>query len=214
MPGNRLRRGELKLDDAKPGPIRKLNPALVLITLGSISSRRWFHLIHAHQDNGFRRLHRCYLVEVTTGLEFVFEIRARVGAPIVVGDTGRGTRRIVPIESGEFEGSGMHGILLAGGADYQLIHPDGFTEIEARYVLETDRGARIYAVNRGMRHSPREVIERLNAGENVDPSAVYFRATPVFETAAPELAWLMRSIFVSSGERSPDAVRIRVYRVP
>ena len=107
----------------------------------------------------------------------------------------------------------MRGIILPGGADYQLIHSDGFTEIEARYVLQTEQGARIYVVNRGIRHGPRDEIERLNVGEVVNPSEIYFRATPVFETAAPELHWLMRSIFVCSGERFPDAVHIRVYRV-
>ena len=33
------------------------------------------------------------------------------------------------------------------------------------------------------------------------------------ETAAPELEWLMRSIFVSTGERYPNGVIIRYWRV-
>jgi hypothetical protein len=47
----------------------------------------------------------------------------------------------------------------------------------------------------------------------VDPSQVYFKTVPAFETAAPDLQWLMRSIFVATGERHPTEVVIHVWRV-
>jgi hypothetical protein len=151
-------------------------------------------------------------------LEFVFELKAEVDAPIQVGVTAGRERRIVPIGGGTFEGPGVdgrgiRGKLLPGGADYQVIHADGFTEIEARYVLETDQGELIYVSNRGMRHAPPEVIAKLNAGEAVDQSQIYFRVTPVFETASPRLQWLTRAVFVCTGERYPDGVKIRYYRL-
>ena len=52
-------------------------------------------------------------------------------------------------------------------------------------------------------------MRRLNAGEVVDQSEIYFRAVPAFETGDPELEWLMRSIF----ERYPNGVIIRFFRV-
>ena len=56
-------------------------------------------------------------------------------------------------------------------------------------------------------------MKRLNAGEVVDPKLVYFRTVPRFETAAPDLKWLTRSVFVGVGERSPNEVIVRFYRL-
>jgi hypothetical protein len=146
-------------------------------------------------------------------LEFAFEVRAEVANPTVVGETPNGTRRIINILGGTFEGPKIKGKVLAGGADWQLIRKDGFTELDARYTLQTDSGRLIYVSNIGMRHAAPEVMKRLNSGERVNPDEVYFRAVPKFETAAPELEWLTRSIFIATGERSPNSVLIRFFRV-
>jgi len=148
-------------------------------------------------------------------LEFAFEVRAQVADPITVGELPTGqTRRIIDILGGTVEGPGIKGALLPGGADWQLIRgSDGFTDIDARYAFETDAGEIVYVSNVGIRHAPPEVMRRLNAGEKVDQSQIYFRAIPRFETAAPGLQWLMRSIFVSTGERYPNGVIIRFWRV-
>ncbi len=68
-------------------------------------------------------------------------------------------------------------------------------------------------VNRGFRHGPPEVIQKLIAGESVDPGAYYFRCAPMFETAAPAHQWLTRTVFVGSGARHPDSVELRFYAV-
>jgi hypothetical protein len=146
-------------------------------------------------------------------LEFAFEVRAEVANPTVVGELPTGTRRIVEILGGTFEGPKLKGTLLPGGADWQLIRADGFTDIDARYTLQTDSGDLIYVSNVGIRHAPPDVIRRLNAGEAVDQSQIYFRSVPKLETAAPELEWLMRSIFIATGERYPNGVVIRFWRV-
>jgi hypothetical protein len=149
-------------------------------------------------------------------LEFAFEVRAEVADPIVVGELPTGqTRRIIEIRGGTFEGPKVKGRVRPGGADWQLIRrEDGFTDVDARYTLETDTGKLIYVTNIGIRHAPPDVMRRLNAGEVVDQSQIYFRAVPKFETAAPELQWLMRSVFVATGERYPNGVIIRFWRVP
>ena len=103
--------------------------------------------------------------------------------------------------------------MLPGGADWQLIREDGLTEADARYTIETDRGSLVYVQNRGLRHAAPDVMKRLLAGEPVDPSLVYFKTVPTFETAAPDLQWLTRSVFIGSGERQPTAVIIRFWRV-
>jgi hypothetical protein len=146
-------------------------------------------------------------------LEFAFEARVEIADPIVVGPTPRGERRMIPILRGEFDGPALRGRILPGGADWQVLRPDGVTELCALYLLETDSGARVQVMNRGLRHGPAEVMNRLRAGEDVDPSQYYFRAAPEFETAAPELDWMNRSLFVATGERHPNRVVVRFWRL-
>jgi hypothetical protein len=148
------------------------------------------------------------------GLEFAFEVRAQVADPLVVGELPNGTRRIIDILGGTVEGPGISGVIRPGGADWQMIRrEDGFTDVDARYTIETDSGSLIYVTNIGIRHAPPDVMRRLNAGETVDQSDIYFRAVPKFETGDPELEWLMRSIFICTGERYPNGVIIRFFRV-
>jgi hypothetical protein len=146
-------------------------------------------------------------------LVFAFEARVEVGPPVEIGQVPRGRRRIVPILSGTFEGPGIKGRVVPGGADWQIIRADGFSELDTRYTLETDKGQIIYVQNGGMRHAPPAIMEKLLKGEAVDPSLVYFRTVPTFETAAPELQWLTRSVFVGTGERYPTQVVIRFWRL-
>jgi len=146
-------------------------------------------------------------------LEFALELHAEVGKPDEVGAVPGGTRRVIPILGGTFSGSGLKGKILPGGADHQLLQSDGFTQLEARYILQTEQGEMIYVTNRGMRHGPAEVLQRLNAGERVDPNLIYFRTAATLDTPAPRLQWMARSIFVCVGERYPTEVVVRFYRV-
>jgi hypothetical protein len=152
-------------------------------------------------------------VTITPSLVPAFDVVAEVTAPIEVGDTPLGARRMIPILNGRVSGPRLSGRLLEGGVDYQLIRADGLAEIHARYIIETDSGARVYVENTGIRHGPPEAMARLRRGEPVDPALIYFRTVPRFETAAPELAWLMRSIFISAGARFPQTVELHIFEV-
>ncbi|WP_431267312.1 DUF3237 domain-containing protein [Dankookia sp. P2] len=147
------------------------------------------------------------------GMGLIGQVEVAVGPPLVVGAGPAGERRIVPILGGRVGGPRLTGEILAGGADFQVIRPDGVTEIVARYTLQLDDGALVYVVNRGIRHAAPEDMARLLRGEPVPPERVYFRTAPVFETAAPAHAWLHRSLFVGFGERRPDSVRVRIHAV-
>jgi hypothetical protein len=152
-------------------------------------------------------------LQAIPSLRPAFDVEAVVAPPIEVGDTPLGARRMIPILSGRVSGARLSGRLLEGGVDYQLIRADGLAEIHARYIIETDSGARVYVENTGIRHGPPEAMARLRRGEAVDPATIYFRTVPRFETAAPELAWLQRSIFVCAGARFPERVELRIFEV-
>jgi hypothetical protein len=145
--------------------------------------------------------------------EFIATIEAEVAAPLLFGPGVTGERRIVPITGGRVSGPRLAGEILPGGADYQLIRADSVAEIEARYTLRLTDGALVYVVNRGLRHAAPEDMARLLRGEWVPPERVYFRTSPVFETAAPAHAWLQRSLFLGLGERQPNLVRVRLFAV-
>ena len=146
-------------------------------------------------------------------LVFAFELRAQVGPPMELGQVPGGRRRIVPILGGTFAGPAVRGKILPGGADWQIVRADGFTELDTRYTIETDSGSKVYVQNAGMRHAPPAIMEKLLAGQMVDPAQVYFRTVPVFETSAPELQWMTRAIFVGIGERQPSDVIIRFWQL-
>lgn len=150
---------------------------------------------------------------MTLPTEFAFELRATVAAPQEIGDTPAGRRRFIPITGGTFEGPKLKGVVLPGGADAQVIRPDGVTDLVARYTLQADDGTLIYVVNRGLRHGPPEIMQRLMRGETVDPTLYYFRTTPVFEVAAGPHDWLNRSIFIGTGARHAAEVHVRYFRV-
>jgi hypothetical protein len=147
------------------------------------------------------------------GLEFAFEERVALSKPLVIGPTAAGLRRVIPIAGGTFEGPKLKGRVLEGGADWQILRNDGIDELHARYTLETDGGALIYVLAQGLRTGPAEIMQRLRSGEVVDPSLYYFRCAVTFETGAPELQWLTRSLFVASGQRYPSEVVIRFWKV-
>jgi hypothetical protein len=152
-------------------------------------------------------------VAAMPALRLLYSSVIEVGAPLVIGNTPAGFRRVVPILGGRFSGPRIRGRVLPGGADWQVVRLDGTLEVEARYTLETEQGQLISVTNRGLRHGPREIIERLVAGMEVSPDLYYFRTIPILEAGDASLAWLNAIVAVASGERHPNHVVITVYEV-
>jgi hypothetical protein len=147
------------------------------------------------------------------GLEHVLHLSVQVAAAIEVGATRQGVRRVVPITGGQVTGPLLTGRVLPGGADYQLIRSATETQVEARYLIESDQGELVYVDNRGLRTASAADIARLRQDLYVDPARVYFRTSPRFETASPRLDALNTGVFVGVGERLPGAVTFDVFRV-
>ena len=146
-------------------------------------------------------------------LQPLLKAEITLAAPQELGDSPLGRRRIINITGGRFSGERLAGRVLPGGADWQVIRPDGVADLDARYTLQTNDGALIYVRNHGYRHGPADVIRKLAAGEAVDPSLYYMRATPLFETGDARYAWLNRIICVATGARRPSAVELEVFEV-
>jgi hypothetical protein len=130
-----------------------------------------------------------------------------------VGATPNGNRRVGLVSGGKFEGPKLKGIVLPGGADWIIGRPDGSTTLDVRIVLETDDGAAIGMLYRGMRHGPASVMDRVNAGVYVDPAEYYFRTAVAFDTAAPKYDWLNRIIAIGTGSRPPEGPVYEIFEV-
>ena len=130
-----------------------------------------------------------------------------------LGQTPAGHRRVINIIGGSFTGERLSGVVLPGGADWQILRADGAADLDARYTLQTHGGALVQVRSRGLRHGPPEVMARVARGEAVDSSAYYFRTVLRFETGAAELDWLNRVIAVASGARRARAVELDAYEL-
>ena len=145
--------------------------------------------------------------------EPIFRIHAELADILHLGRTPYGDRRVINILGGRVDGPRLQGRILPGGADWQIVRPDGVADLTARYTIETDQGARILVASDGLRHGPPEIIDRLARGEPVDPALYYFRTAMRFETADPAVDWLNRIIALARGAREARAVRLEVYEV-
>jgi Protein of unknown function (DUF3237) len=147
-------------------------------------------------------------------LRKVYRLKATLGQPVDLGDTAQGRRRIVPLTGGAFTGAELNGELLPGAsADWQILLGDGTALGDIRYTLQTDRGDLLYVQSRSVRHGSAEVLARLGRGEDVDPSEYTFRTSTQIETAAPDLDWLNKGIFISVAGRQPEGVIYETYLV-
>jgi hypothetical protein len=152
-------------------------------------------------------------ISTAPGLRFAFSIKARVGPIQDLGQTARGHRRVIDILGGEVQGPRLEGEVLPGGADWQIVRPDGTIEVVARYTIKSRSGATIYVQNEGLRVASPEVLARMSKGERVPVGSYHFRTAPRFETAEPSLKWLERATFVGVAARTPDRVAIGFHEV-
>jgi hypothetical protein len=64
-----------------------------------------------------------------------------------------------------------------------------------------------------VRYGGAEFLARLGRGEDVDASEYVFRTSTQIETAAPDLDWLHKGVFISVAGRQPAGVIYETYLV-
>jgi hypothetical protein len=113
---------------------------------------------------------------------------------------------------GSFSGD-AEGEVLAGGADWQTLLPDGTIELAAHYLLKTRAGGLIEVSSIGIRHASAEVLEKLSRGELVPREDYYFRTHMRLRTADPSLLLWNRRLYYSVGERKRANVCLTVFEL-
>lgn len=149
-------------------------------------------------------------------LEYLGKLTIDVAGPVEVGRTFAGQRRVIPITGGTFVGPEITGTILNAGADFQVLRSATVSDLDARYVVELDDGARLFVTNVAYRTGAAEDITALAEGRPVPAERIYFRCAPRFEVADTPTSswqWLESTVVIGSGRREPDAVIIDLWVV-
>lgn len=125
----------------------------------------------------------------TPTLDYVMTLSVNLGEAYSVGRTSFGSRNVIPITGGTFQGPNIKGTIIPGGADWQLSDSEsGRTTLEAIYAIRTDDGVNIHVRNVGIIANGKDA--------NGNPT-FYFRAAPKFEAPIDsKYAWLNNALFV------------------
>ena len=153
---------------------------------------------------------------MTLQLRHAFRLDVELRPAVEVGPTHAGMRRVIPITGGRFHGERIQGVILPGGADWNVIRPDGITHLWARYEIQADDGAVISVINEGIGRVTPEQMAHIFSCHPAQVQDWYTRTTPKFETAAPQHRWLNEAVFVGDllpPTENPWAVSIEVYEV-
>ena len=141
-------------------------------------------------------------------------MRIRVLASHIIEDIPGGTRRrIALLGEGSVTGSRLKGTVLPGGVDALLTRNDGSLMPDVRLVVKTHDGSLIFVQYRGIRHGKPEMMERIAAGEHINPAEYYLRNAPFFEASSGPYQWLNHIVSVGIGRREPDSAVYDIYEI-
>ena len=143
---------------------------------------------------------------------FLFTIALEIQAS-TLGDTPYGHRRFFHFDGGSFDGPDLEGKVLPGGGGSSLIRTDNVMKVDVRLILETKDKQQIYMAWKGLRHGPREVMDRLLRREIVDQEEYYFRTTPYFETSSEKYRWMNGICSIATGSLKGSGRTFDVFQV-
>ena len=131
------------------------------------------------------------------GFEYLGSLQVQTGTRTVVENGPQGTRTIVQIVGGRFEGPRLKASVQIPAGDWITNRADGSYRLDVRLTLKTDEGALILVTYNGI-------------GQTT-PAGASLRAAPTFETGDQRYAWLTRLQAIAVGERVGTDVKYNVY---
>jgi len=129
--------------------------------------------------------------------EYLGTLRVETGTRTVVENGPQGTRTIVQVVGGRFEGPRLKASVQTPAGDWITNRADGSFRLDVRLTLRTDDGGLILVTYNGI-------------GQTTDAGAS-LRTAPLFETGDPRYVWLTRLQAIAVGERVGTAVRYDLY---
>ena len=129
--------------------------------------------------------------------KYLGTLRAETGTRTVVENGPQGTRTIVQVVGGRFEGPRLKASVQTPAGDWITNRADGSYRLDVRLTLKTDDGALILVTYNG-------IGQTTNAGASL-------RIAPLFETGDSRYLWLTRLQAVGIGERVGTTVKYDIY---
>ena len=129
-------------------------------------------------------------MERPINLDYLFTITLFAPKLDHVGNTPYGKRVIANVEGGHFEGPKLKGSVQSPAGDWLLIRSDNAIQLDVRLSLLTDDNTLIYMKYEGIRVGEQSILDRLAAGEKVDPGEY-----------SP---WIERSVHIIPDEHNID----------
>jgi len=126
-------------------------------------------------------------------VEHLFTLTATLGdnANAVIAGGPTGTRVIVAVTGGSFEGAKIKGTIVAPGGDWLHSRANGTIHLDVRLLLLTDDGESILMTYFGI-------------GRPDDDGSTSIRSAPTFETGSEAYAWLNDIQAVGIGSSTGD----------
>lgn len=137
------------------------------------------------------------MAESSLSVEHLFTVTLTTNNEGVIQNGPAGTRAIVGVTGGTFEGPKLKGTVVDSGGDWVTVRADGTMKLDVRVVLKTEDGAQIYMTYFGIGVR----------GEN----GLQLRTAPSFETGAEQYGWLNNVQAVGVGHSVPGSVTYDVY---
>ena len=129
--------------------------------------------------------------------EYLGTLRAETGTRTIVENGPQGTRTIVEVVGGRFDGPRLKASVQIPAGDWITNRADGSYRLDVRLTLKTDDGALILVTYNGI-------------GQTIGTGAS-LRVAPLFETGDSRYVWLTRVQTVGVGERVGTTVKYDIY---
>ncbi len=138
------------------------------------------------------------MADTTIPVEHLFTMNATLRPnPSLISPGPQGTRVVVVVTGGSFEGPRLRGTVDDSGGDWVTSRPDGSIKLDVRALLHTHDGADILMTYTGI-------------GTRT-PDGLQIRTSPLFETGDERYAWLNNVQAVGIGKAGTNAVTYDVY---
>ena len=137
------------------------------------------------------------MADETVPVELILTVTAGTAPQSMIPGAPSGTRVMVNVSGGTFEGPKLKGTVLPGGGDWVTARADGSVKLDVRITLQTDDGANILMTYSciGLR------------GEG----GLTLRTAPLFETGAEKYLWLNNIQAIAHGTPGQGNVTYVVY---
>lgn len=131
-------------------------------------------------------------------VEHVLTFTAHTGKAALVAGAPQGTRGILGVTGGTFEGPRIKGTLVPPGGDWFTVRASGVLKLDVRLLLNTEDGANILLSYSGV------AVPREGGGMDI-------RVAPLFEAPEGPYSWLNDIQAVGFGELLDGGVRYDIY---